>query len=102
VGKGTGIFFPIHVDLFKHVKRAEARLTELFDTIGAIRAKSDSSDDVVRLLSNALSKWKANEQMRPIWDYAARQSRRLVNLPSDLIKKMAEGFARGLISDATR
>jgi hypothetical protein len=102
LGKESGVFFPIHVDLFKDVKRAEARLTQLFDTIGAVRANSSDTESVVPQLANALFRWKANEQMRPFWDYAAGQSRRLVNLPSDLIKKMAEGFARGLISNVSR
>jgi hypothetical protein len=94
----TGLFFPVHVDLFKDTKRLEARLTQLFDMIGDVRAKGMTSDAIIADLARSLRRWKANEQLRPFWDYAARQSARLVNLPSDIVKKIAEGFARGLVS----
>jgi len=92
-----GVFFPIRVELFQDSARAELRLTELFDDIGMLRRKVGKAEELVSELSGLLPRWKRQEQMRPIWDYALGQSRRLVNLPSDLITKMAEGFAKGLI-----
>lgn len=64
-----------------------------------MKAKSNSSEEVISGLASALAKWKANERIRPFWDYAAKQSHRIVNLPSDIAKKLAEGFARGLVNN---
>jgi hypothetical protein len=99
IKRSNGIFFPIHVELFRDRVRAESRLTELFDTIGRLRTTNSDRDDLILALGSALRRWRANDRWRPVWDYAARQSGRLVNLPSDLAKKLAEGFAKGLFRD---
>lgn len=97
VQEGKGIFFPIRNDLFKDSQRAERRLMELFSQIGALRREADKSKELVSGLLQLLPTWKRQEQMAPIWDYAAGQARLLKNLPSDLVTKMAEGVTRGLI-----
>ena len=101
VEQKKAIFFPIRTELFKDPPKAEYRLTELFDHIGTLRREATKPENLVSGLSTLLPTWKRKEQMAPIWDYALSQSRRLVNLPSDLAKKMAEGFAKGLIGNAS-
>jgi hypothetical protein len=93
-----GIFFPIHADLFAETTRAENRLNQLFDAIGEVRSIPNENGELIEALAKALPKWSARERWRPVLDYVLGQTRRLVNLPSNLVEKMAEGFAKGLIS----
>jgi len=100
IGRAKGIFFPIPATLFREREKIEDRLARLFDAIGEAQGGSSSEEEAIILLTRTLPKWRRTDFWRPILGYATRQSQRLVNLPSDLVKKMAEGYARGLISSA--
>jgi hypothetical protein len=98
LSKAQAIFFPIPTDLFLDREKAESRLSQLFDEIGRARRATVGNEAVIAALSKALPRWRSTDRWRPLLGYASRESQKLVNLPSDLLKKIAEGFAKGLIS----
>jgi hypothetical protein len=106
--EAKGLFFPIDIRLFKVggkkeptlkdvAEGVEKRITGLFDEISRARAISDSPEEIIENLVKHLPKWQKADRWRPIITYASSQTIGLKKIPGGFIKKLAEGFARGLV-----